>query len=37
MKDQRVGMEAGWHKTWALPMPKCRALAAVIRSDMNTD
>jgi hypothetical protein len=27
MKNQRAGMETGWHETWDLPMPECRALS----------
>jgi hypothetical protein len=31
MKNQKSGMEPGWHKTFALPMPESRALAGVFR------
>jgi hypothetical protein len=31
MKNQKLGMEAGWHVTWGLPMPENWALAGVIR------
>jgi hypothetical protein len=36
MKNQKSGTETGWHVTWPLPMPECRALAADFREMRET-